>query len=109
MACQHRKSRKERIPEKLWEMTRGLRPYYKKSTICKALQLSGGKFNKYCIAFDAEKAVIPEDGFAVGAFEAVSFYDETCKLTLKGLHKSLEIKTNIRNVAHVLSLMEGHL
>ena len=106
----NRKSRKEPIPERLWVMARSLLPYYKKSAICKALKLSGGKFNEYCVAFDAQRIVpILGDGFAVGAIGTEHLYDEACELTLKGLHKSLQIKTSVRNVSHILSLVEGYL
>lgn len=101
---------KEPIPERLWVLVRALSPHYKKSTICNALKLSGGKFNEYCVV-DTQKttAISTDDGFAVGDFGAQYFDEEICELTLKGLHKSLQIKTTMRNVAPILSLVERYL
>ena len=106
-----RKSKSEPIPERLWSMTKELLPYYKKAHIQRALRLSGGQFNKYCMT--ADKVQLTErttEGFAVGTFvpkQAVC--NEVCELTLNGAHKSLQIKITIQNLAPVLSLVEGYL
>ena len=106
-----RKSKNEPIPERLWSMAKELVPYYKKAHIQKALRLSGGQFNKYCMtADDRQLTERIAEGFAVGAFvPKYAVCNEVCALTLKGAHKSLEIKITIQNLAPVLSLVEGYL
>lgn len=106
-----RSSKKEPIPERLWALTKALVPYYKKSHIQKALKVSGRLFNERCLTVDMQKTIVStEDGFAVGTFKAEQcIHDEACELILSGKHKSLQIKTNIHNISHVLSLVEGYL
>lgn len=106
-----RASKKEPIPERLWAVARALVPYYKKSQIQTALRVSGRQFNERCNISDTPKLlVLPEDGFAVGTFKPEqSIHDEACELILSGQHKSLQIKTSIHNISHVLSLVEGYL
>jgi hypothetical protein len=52
----------------------------------------------------------PKDGFAVGILDYVNSNDhEVCELTLKGRCKSLEIKTNIRQLPQIVAMMAGYL
>ena len=106
-----RANRKEPIPERLWMMAKSLLPFYMKSHIQKALRVSGRQFNEHCMVVEGQKAVHSSgDGFAVGDFKTeLPIHDEACELTLNGTHKSLQIKTTIRNMSHVLSLVEGYL
>lgn len=106
-----RKNRSERIPERLWSMTKALMPYYKKVEIQKALRVSGGQFNKRCIESDKQEAIeLPGASFAMGTFlPKQAVHDEVCELTLKGQHKSLAIKINIQNISSILSLVEQYL
>lgn len=106
-----RANRKEPIPERLWILAKSLLPFYMKSHIQKALRVSGRQFNEHCMTIKGQKEVrSSEDGFAVGDFKTeLLFHDGACELTLNGKHKSLQIKTNIRNMSHVLSLVEGYL
>jgi hypothetical protein len=106
----NRRNKKESIPERLWDMARALLPHYKKSHIIKALGVCGNRFYQCCVLPDKQKTVATtEDGFAVGVLEAPSFHEEACALMLQGQHKSLSIKISIRNLPHVLSLVEGYL
>lgn len=43
---EHRSSRKELIPEKLWSMALALYPQYMRSKICHQLRLSGRQFKR---------------------------------------------------------------
>jgi hypothetical protein len=106
----NRGRKKEPIPDRLWALTKALLPYYKKSHIQRALKVSGSQLNEYCIPLDTQKRVVStQDGFAVGTFKLEYAPDDACELILSGKHKSLQIKTNIHNMSHVLSLVEGYL
>jgi len=101
----------EPIPDRLWAITKALVPYYKKAHIQKALRLSGSQFNERCMTCDEQNTnVAPGDSFAVGTFcPQQCLHDEVCELTLNGIHKSLQIKINIQNIAPILSLVERYL
>lgn len=106
-----RKYKNEAIPEHLWTLTKGLVPYYKKAHIQRALRVSGGQFNKRCAipsAQEIEESV--EGGFAAARFfPEPQIQDDLCELTLKGAHKNLQIKTNMKHLGSILSLVEGYL
>ena len=101
------------IPDNLWAMTKTLVPYYKKVEIQTALKISGSQFYKNCMNGDEFKSKLAKtDGFAVGTFmpySSTSINNDFCELTLKGQHKSLQIKINIKNISYVLSLVEKYL
>lgn len=100
------------IPDKLWVMAKTLIPNYKKSHILRALRLSSHQFNKHCISYKEQPKEIEgkQDCFAVGTFQPErSLNHEVCELTLKGEHKSLQIKINIQNITSILPLLEGYL
>jgi len=105
-----RVSRREPIPDKLWDMVKELIPHYKKAAIQKALKVSGGQFNHRCGIVVQKTAVPVNDGFAVGLFSPGDvFQNSFCEITLKGMQRNLQIKLPINHISHVLSLMEGYL
>ncbi|NBP03440.1 MAG: hypothetical protein EBU90_25795 [Proteobacteria bacterium] len=108
-----RENKSTPIPDKLWEMTKTLVPYYKKVKIQTALRISGSQFYKNCINGNEIKSDIAKpDGFAVGTFMpylSTSINNDFCELTLKGQHKSLQIKINIKNISSVLPLVDKYL
>jgi len=104
------------IPESLWSMARSLVPYYKKSHIQRALRISGSQYKAYCLlSMDADNesgsSLIEENGFISGYFEPIRYkaQNEFCEITLQGRQKSLHIKTNMTQLTHILSLVEGYL
>lgn len=99
------------IPDRLWTMANALLPYYKKTHIKKVLRVSGSQFNERCVTSEKQNTeATPVDGFVVGAFWPKSpLRDEVCEMTLKGLHKSLQIKISVQHVAHILSVVERYL
>ena len=108
-----RKSKAERIPDALWTMVQELVPHYKKVTIQKALRLSGGQFNQRCLKKVSVHDALPlsaPSGFAIGVLSPErSLSEELCELTLKGAHKSLQIKVPMRHAGSMLFLLEGYL
>jgi hypothetical protein len=106
-----RENKSTPIPDKLWAMTKELVPYYKKVKIQTALRISGSQFNKNCLNADELKSDMRKtDGFAVGTFMPyTSINSDFCELTIKGQHKSLQIKINIQNISSVLPLVEKYL
>ena len=105
-----RASKKEPIPERLWELARELMPYYGNVALRKALRVSESQFSKHCSGLDAEKTVaMPEEGFAVGTVERDAFHNEVCELTLNGPRKRVQMTFNICKLSQVLSVVEGYL
>lgn len=103
----NRSNRREHIPLHLWGMVRLLLPRYKRSTICKALHLSGGQVKRHCLDVKTEaRAVEQNDGFAE-AFLPLSTAD--CELTLQGARKTLSIKIPPQQLSVVLPLLEAYL
>jgi hypothetical protein len=103
----NRSNRREHIPEHLWIMVKKLLPLYKRSTICKALHLSGGQLKLHC--FDVKTkgpGVKQNDGFAE-AFLPLLTTD--CELTVQGSGKTLSIKISPQHLPIVLPLLEAYL
>lgn len=106
-----RSNKSESIPEALWALAKGLVPHYKKTQIQKALRLSGSQFNRYCLSKEGlVRTPSSKAGFAVGTLMPIACSSvEEFALTVKGSHKSLEIKVTMQHLASVLSLVEQYL
>lgn len=98
-----------KIPEDLWHGVQGLLPHYKKSQICKALQISGSQLNKRCLPLTAPKEGNSKDnGFAEAALANLPQRD-LCELTLQGTRKTLSLKIQPDKLAYLLPLLEPYL
>lgn len=109
-----RASKKTPLPEFLWSMAKELVPHYKRSHIQRALRISSAQFKEHCLAsvmVEPPTIINEGNGFVSGYFESMEHDvpDETCELTLQGIHKKLHIKSSMAQLPHILSLVEGYL
>ncbi len=68
-----RSSRSESIPEDLWEMAKSLYPYYKRSTICQQLRLSGTDFRQ---RLEESCHRLPESGFVLASGDMIDSHSK---------------------------------
>jgi surfactin synthase thioesterase subunit len=103
----NRSHRNEQIPEHLWVMVRALLPHYKRSTICKALHLSGGGFIRNCVDVKTQQPSVVQNDEFIEMLLPLPTAD--CTLTLQGARKTLSIKIPSQHLSTVLPLLEAYL
>jgi len=102
----NKRSRSERIPERLWVTVKELRQHYNDSTLRKALHLSGDQFKKYCFdVVTSAKSIDNNDGFVEALLPMPT---ANCELTLQGRRKTLSIKIPPQQLSIVLPLLESY-
>lgn len=97
-----RHSRAEPIPESLWSMALGLCPQYKRSKICRHLQLSGGQFKQ---RLDKDRASLANHGFVLASRDepkATPKPSHEVQLTLQGHMRSMTLCFNVHVLAQIL-------
>ena len=96
-----RHSRAAVIPEALWSMALGLYPQYKRSKICRHLQLSGGQFKQ---RLDNDKGTRINHGFVLASRDESTAAPENpeVQLTLQGLKRSMILRFDKHALAEVL-------
>lgn len=98
-----RHSRAAVIPEALWSMALGLYPQYKRSKICRHLQLSGGQFKQ---RLDNDKGTRINHGFVLASRDEPSAIlpkpNPEVQLTLQGHTRSMTLRFDRYALAEVL-------
>ena len=97
-----RHSRAELIPEALWSMALGLYPQYKRSKICRHLQLSGGQFKQ---RLDNDRDTRANHGFVLASRnEPKATPEPTSKvnLTLQGHTRSMTLCFEVHALPQIL-------
>ena len=97
-----RHSRAEVIPEALWSMALGLYPQYKRSKICRHLQLSGGQFKQH---LDNGRETRANHGFVLASRDepkAMPKPNTEVQLTLQGHTRSMTLCFDVHALAHIL-------
>ena len=99
---EQRSSRSESIPEALWSMALGLYPQYKRSKICRHLQLSGGQFKQ---RLEHGRETDTNHGFVMASHDAPKATLEVnsdIQLTLQGHTRSMTLCFDVHALAQVL-------
>jgi len=97
-----RHSRTEVIPEALWSMALGLYPQYKRSKICRHLQLSGGQFKQ---RLDNDRGTPANHGFVLASRDepkAMPQASPEVRLTLQGPTRSMTLCFDVHALAQIL-------
>jgi hypothetical protein len=97
-----RHSRAEVIPEALWFMALGLYPQYKRSKICRHLQLSGGQFKQ---RLDNGRETRANHGFVLASRDepkAMPKPKPEVQLTLQGHTRSMTLCFDVHALAQIL-------
>ncbi len=97
-----RHSRAELIPEALWSMALGLYPQYKRSKICRHLQLSGGQFKQ---RLDNDRNTHAHHGFVLASRdepEAAPKLNPKVQLTLQGHTRSMTLCFDVHALPQIL-------
>ena len=97
-----RRNRTEPIPEALWTMALGLYPQYKRSKICRHLQLSGGQFKQ---RLDSNTETGSNNGFVMASRDepkAIPELNPEIQLTLQGHTRSMTLCFDVHALAQIL-------
>jgi len=97
-----RHSRAEVIPEALWSMALGLYPQYKRSKICRHLQLSGGQFKQ---RLDNDRNTRANHGFVLASNDEPKVTLEpnpNVQLTLQGHTRSMTLCFDVHALPQIL-------
>ena len=97
-----RYSRAELIPEALWSMALALYPQYKRSKICRHLQLSGGQFKQ---RLDNDRDTRANHGFVLASRDEPKATPEPTpkvQLTLQGHTRSMTLCFDVHALAQIL-------
>ena len=95
-----RDSRTEVIPEALWSMALGLYPQYKRSKICRHLQLSGGQFKQRL-----DNDTRANHGFVLASRDELKAKPQPnpeVQLTLQGHTRSMTLCFDVHALAQIL-------
>lgn len=103
-----RHNRREKIPQRLWQMVQQLSLNYSQTIICQRLKLSGGQFKRSGTCTERHPVKEPEFVVVQDPMPEANL-PSSITLTLQGLQRQLHITVPSESLSQVLPQLESFL